>query len=93
MEQEAHIVPVYCFDPRMYTNTSFGFPKTGFLRGQFLLESVADLRESLRQRKSDLIVLKGYPEVVIPALAKEIKATAVYCQKEVTGEDSGVEVD
>lgn len=47
------VLPVYCFDPRQFADTSFGFPKTGAFRGQFLLESVADLGQSLRQLGCD----------------------------------------
>nr|WP_322744324.1 deoxyribodipyrimidine photo-lyase [Planktothrix mougeotii] len=37
----AEIIPVYCFDPRQFGQTSYGFPKTGAFRAQFLLESVS----------------------------------------------------
>ncbi|HRG08431.1 MAG TPA: SDR family oxidoreductase, partial [Cyclobacteriaceae bacterium] len=44
--------------------TSFGFPKTGRYRAQFIIESVHDLRQSLRKLGSDLIVRIGKPEEV-----------------------------
>ena len=46
LKENAQIIPVYCFDTRQFAKTSFGFPKTGGFRAQFLLESVADLRNS-----------------------------------------------
>ncbi len=49
LQQKAQVIPLYCFDERQFTTTSFGFPKTGAFRAQFLLESVAELRNSLRQ--------------------------------------------
>lgn len=85
------IVPVYCFDPRQFGQTSFGFPKTGAFRAQFLLESVADLRRSLRAIGSDLVVRQGLPEVVIPQLVKQLGITAVYYHREVTSEERAVE--
>jgi deoxyribodipyrimidine photo-lyase len=85
------VIPVYCFDPRQFTTTSFGFPKTGAFRGQFLLESVADLRQSLRQLGCNLVVRWGFPEQIIPALVQEYNVDTVYFQAEVTSEEVVVE--
>lgn len=87
----AEVIPIYCFDPRQFGRTPYGFPKTGPYRAQFLLESVADLRRSLRQRGSDLIIRWGEPETVIPALANAIDAQAVYWHREATAEELAVE--
>ena len=91
IEEKAQIIPVYCFDPRHFATTSFGFPKTGKYRAQFLLESITDLRNSLQQLGSDLIVRWGFPESEIVKIAAEIKADAVYYQKETTAEETAVE--
>lgn len=85
------VMPVYCFDPRQFGKTSFGFPKTGTFRAQFLLESVADLRRSLRAIGSDLVLRQGVPEVIIPQLAQALGITAVYYHREVTSEETAVE--
>jgi len=87
----SQIIPVYCFDPRQFGTTSYGFPKTGAFRAQFLRESVADLRRSLRSLGCDLIIRTGLPEVILPALAQEIGATGIYFSKEVTAEEVAVE--
>ncbi|MEM9213856.1 MAG: DASH family cryptochrome [Cyanobacteria bacterium P01_F01_bin.150] len=91
LKQRAEIIPVYCFDPRQFDNTSFGFPKTGAFRGQFLLESVADLRRSLQFLGSDLIIRQGKPEIVLPGLAKKLDIFAVLFHGEVTSEEVTVE--
>ncbi len=88
---QANLIPVYCFDERQFSNTSLGFPKTGQYRTHFLLESVADLRNSLQQLGSNLIIRKGLPEQIIPAIAEELKVDAVYYTKEVTDEEIKVE--
>lgn len=88
---EGQILPFYCFDPRQFGQTSFGFPKTGAFRAQFLLESLADLRRSLRTIESDLIVRQGLPETVIPELVMQLGITAVYYHREVTSEETTVE--
>ena len=85
------VIPVYCFDPRQFGETSFGFPKTGKFRAQFLIESIEDLRKSLRRLGSDLIVRLGKPEEVLPALATQTQAQAIYWHEEVTAEETTVE--
>ncbi|HTL90257.1 MAG TPA: DASH family cryptochrome [Leptolyngbya sp.] len=87
----ATVIPVYCFEPRQFGQTPYGFPKTGAIRAQFLLESVTDLRENLRSLGSDLIIRKGQAEAVIPAIATAFGIEAVYYYHEVTSEETQVE--
>ncbi|MGK7953150.1 MAG: DASH family cryptochrome [Xenococcaceae cyanobacterium] len=91
LQEQALIIPFYCFDRRQFGTTSFGFPKTGKYRAQFLLESVSDLRNSLQKLGSNLIIRTGLPEEVIPDLVKELNIDAVYYNKEVTAEELAVE--
>jgi deoxyribodipyrimidine photo-lyase len=91
LKQRSQVIPVYCFDSRNFGQTSFGFPKTGAFRAQFLLESVADLRQSLRSIGSDLIVRQGKPEQVIPTLVQQLDISAVHYHAEVTSEEQSVE--
>lgn len=86
-KESLSILPVYCFDPRDYGKSSSGFDKTGPYRAKFLLECVANLRSSLRDRGSDLIVRIGKPEEVLVDLAKSVGAEALYVHKEVTFEE------
>jgi deoxyribodipyrimidine photo-lyase len=85
------VFPLYCFDPRQFGQTAFGFAKTGAFRAQFLLESLADLRRSLQSCNSNLILRHGTPETVIPALVRELGITAVYYNREATAEELAVE--
>lgn len=85
------VIPCYCFDPRQFGRTTFGFPKTGAFRAQFLLESLADLRQSLQALGSDLVVRLGQPEVMIPALVQEWAIETVAWHGEVTTEEVAVE--
>ena len=91
IQQQAEIVPVYCFDDRLFGETSFGFPKTGNYRAQFLVESVADLRSSLQKLGSNLIVRRGLPEEIIPAIAEQLQVDRVCFSEEVTSEEKRVE--
>ncbi|NER85368.1 MAG: hypothetical protein F6K42_38920, partial [Leptolyngbya sp. SIO1D8] len=84
LKSSAQVIPVYCFDPRQLGKTAFGFPKTGKFRAKFLIESVADLRNTLRRLGSDLIIRQGKPEVILPTLATQTQAQAVYLHKAAT---------
>ena len=91
VQQGAQIIPVYCFDDRQFSKNSFGFPKTGSYRAQFLRESVADLRTSLQKLGSNLVIRRGLPEKIIPAIAQKLKVDLVCFSKEVTSEEIQVE--
>jgi deoxyribodipyrimidine photo-lyase len=91
IQQGKEIIPVYCFDPRMFEKTELGFPKTGAFRAKFILESVADLRSSLRGIGGDLVILEGKPEEAVVDFAKKIEAKAIFFSKEVTSEERNVD--
>lgn len=91
LRERSQVIPVYCFDPRQFGTTSFGFPKTAGFRAQFLLEAVADLRETWRSLGGDLVIRQGQPENVLPALAQQLEVSALYYHREVTAEETQVE--
>jgi deoxyribodipyrimidine photo-lyase len=79
------VIPVYVFDERIFMGrTPYGFKKTGKYRAQFIIESVRELRESLRALNSDLIVRVGKPEEIIYKLADQAKSSWVFCNRERT---------
>jgi len=91
------LLPVYVFDPRRYGTAAFGgtasfeYPKTGGWRTSFRTEALADLRERLRARGSDLVVRTGTPERVVPALADRAGADAVHVHTRPTPEERATE--
>jgi deoxyribodipyrimidine photo-lyase len=91
VERSDEIIPIYIFDKRSFLKTPLGFPKTGFFRSKFLLESIIALRNKLRALGGDLIVQQGFPEVIIPELCRQYKVTSVYFSKEVAPEEVAVE--
>eukprot|EP00898_Chlorokybus_atmophyticus_P006779 jgi/Chlat1/7101/Chrsp57S06733 len=86
-EEASSVVPLYIFDPRDYGKSASGFDKTGPYRAKFLRECVSDLRASLQQHGTDLVVRIGKPEEVLADIAKQVGAEAVYTHQEVTRED------
>ncbi len=90
-QKTSEVVPVYIFDPRIFSEHEYGFPKTGNLRHQFLIESVENLKENLQKIGSNLIIRTGFPEDILPELAQEIGANELYTSEEITQEE--VDVD
>lgn len=88
---QSPILPLYCFDPRQFATTSFGFAKTGNYRARFLLESVMDLRQSWQHLGGDLVIRCGKPEEIIPNLVQAYGVSSVYFHQEVTAEEIRVE--
>ena len=89
--QSDQIIPLYCFDDSQFATTSYGFKKTGSFRAQFLLESLQDLDNNLRQLGSGLIIVKGKPEVEIAKIAQQYKAFKVFAKREVAYEEKNTE--
>ncbi|MFT5834149.1 MAG: deoxyribodipyrimidine photo-lyase [Cognaticolwellia sp.] len=88
MKKGDEIVPIYVFDERQFFGkTKFGFQKTGKFRTKFILESIADLRQSFKDKGIDLIIKVGKPEEIVPKLAEDIGAAWVFCNKERTHDE------
>jgi DNA photolyase len=89
------VLPIYCFDPELYERaTPWGSRKTGAFRARFLIQSVADLRDSLRKLGSDLCISTKSPAEAIAQLlgpVSEGETRIVVCHKEVTSEEAAVD--
>ncbi|XP_010454813.1 PREDICTED: cryptochrome DASH, chloroplastic/mitochondrial-like [Camelina sativa] len=86
------LLPVYCLDPRLFHTTHFfNFPKTGALRGGFLMDCLVDLRKNLMKRGLSLLIRSGKPEDIVPSLAKDFGAHTVFAHKETCSEEVDVE--
>lgn len=84
------VLAVYCFDPRHYQQTRFGFKKTEKFRTQFLIESVTALRQNLEKLNISLLVYHQKPEDSIPEIIAQNEITSVYFQEEWTSEEMEV---
>lgn len=67
------VVPVFCLDDRLLRGRN-----ASGARAQFLLESLADLDRQLAARGGGLVVRRGPPEAVLPALVRETGAAEVH---------------
>jgi deoxyribodipyrimidine photo-lyase len=72
------LVPVFCLDPRLLD----GRHRSG-ARTQFMLDCLHDLDGSLRDLGSRVVIRRGIPERELPALARDVAATAVHATADV----------
>jgi deoxyribodipyrimidine photo-lyase len=73
------VIPVFVVDRRLIEGR---FPSPG--RTQFLLSSLEELRGALRERGGDLLVRRGSPEDVLPALVAETGASEIFFASDVS---------
>jgi len=72
------VVPLFVFDQDVLEHA--GSPRVAFM-----LDALASLRESYRERGSDLLVRHGDPREVVPAVAEEYDAEAVSWCRDYSG--------
>ena len=83
-------IAVYCFDPRDFELTNYGFKKTEKFRAQFLIQSVANLKSNLADLNINLLTYFKQPEDIIPHLVIKYNIKTIYTQKEWTQEETNV---
>lgn len=81
------IIACYCFDPRHYETTPYGFKKTEKFRAQFTIESVQELRHNLKSLNIELFVFLDYPEETLNKLTSKHDISNIYLHKEWTSEE------
>lgn len=84
------VIALYCFDPRHFEDTNFGFKKTEKFRAKFLLESVTALKRNLEKLNIPLLVYHQKPEDVIAEIIAENEISSIYFQEEWTSEEMEV---
>lgn len=86
------VIPVYIFDNRWFhSETSYGFPKVGPHRTRFIIESIQELRQNLRRHNGDLVVRVGKTEHILFELAKKVKSSWIFCNRERTPEEVSIQ--
>lgn len=86
------LIPVFIFHPEQFLPvTIYKTPKTSAARTKFLLESIANLRQQLRNMGTDLVVRIGDPGKILYSLASEHKIHFIYCNRERTREEVDIQ--
>jgi deoxyribodipyrimidine photo-lyase len=82
-QQARQVVPLFVTDPAL-AGSALGGSARSANRARFLAESLADLRDSLRQRGADLVMRHGDPAAEVIRLATAVNATMVYLADDVS---------
>lgn len=77
LKDSAQVYCVFCFDTDILNTLA---PKDR--RVEFIWRSVLELRDSLTQMGGGLLVRAGRARDIVPALAQELAAAAVYCNRD-----------
>jgi deoxyribodipyrimidine photo-lyase len=83
-------IGLYCFDPRHFAETKYGFKKTDKFRSRFLIETIQELKNNLEQKNISLLVYFDQPENVFESIIEKFQILKVYSQKEWTREENEV---
>lgn len=81
------LLPVFILDPAQLQPGELGSRPLGVHRARFLLESLAALDGALRQRGSNLLVMPGTPEEVIPELVERFNLQQVLTLEEIAPQE------
>lgn len=76
VKRAERVVPVFILEDAFKTG-----PDVGAARTTFLLRSLDELHENLRQLGYPLVLRKGRSEIELPKLCREIGAEAVFCNR------------
>lgn len=87
LEENEKVIGVYCFDPRHFSNTKYGFKKTEKFRAKFLIETVENLRKNLYKQNISLLVFHEKPELILSEIIQSHQINSLYCQREWTSEE------
>ncbi|TYP77347.1 DASH family cryptochrome [Aquimarina intermedia] len=88
--QNDRVIAVYCFDPRHFEHTGYGFKKTEYYRTRFLLETMQELRDTLQLHNITLFTYVDLPENILPKVIESYSVNNIYFQKEWTKEECDV---
>ena len=88
--ENENVIGIYCFDPRHFETTKFGFKKTEKYRAQFLIETVIELKQNLGKLNIPLLVYHQKPEDCIAEMVSKNEIQTIYFQQEWTTEETAV---
>lgn len=98
------VIPLFCFDKNIFGHSAmtwhYKFAKTATHRAKFILESVSDLRDSLRKHGSDLVVhseqttKEAVSEVIsLCRQSNDLGCISLVYQRQITKEETDVEAE
>ena len=82
IKNHSKVIGTYIIDPLFFEENEFGFKKMDVFRTQFLLETLSELKASLKAKNISLIIETKAPEVSLPQWIEQLDITDLYYQKE-----------
>lgn len=90
MNRHNKVIGCYCFDPRHYEISNYGFKKTEKFRARFLIECIQDLQKNLKHLNVELLIFLDYPELKLSQIVDQYDISDIYLQKEWTSEEMDI---
>ncbi|MGE0207048.1 MAG: deoxyribodipyrimidine photo-lyase [Candidatus Babeliales bacterium] len=81
LRSSKQVIPCFIFDPRQIGSAN-EYRSTNAI--QFMIESLQDLEQQLKQRKGSLYLFEGIAEKVLEKLIKKYSIDAVFCNRDYT---------
>lgn len=78
-DEDTRVVPLFVWDPALVDRG-----RVSPARLAYLCEALADLDRHLRERGARLVMRTGAPDEVVPAVASDVRATAVHWTRDFT---------
>ena len=87
MQEDLPFLAVYIFDESFFNSTQYGFKKIGKFRTKFLLETVLDLEDNLKQKNIPFLKKFGQTQDVFKQISEDFEVEKIFCQGEWTKEE------
>lgn len=91
LKEELPFIAVFIFDSDFFSERQYGFRKIGKFRAKFLLETVLDLEENLKQKNILFLKKFGKTEDIFKLISNQFDIQKIFCQKEWTKEEIELE--
>jgi len=87
MHEHLPFLVVYIFDKSFFNSTQLSFKKIGKFRAKFLLQTVSDLENNLKEKKIPFLKKLGKTEDIFKQISKGFEVKKIFCQREWTKEE------
>lgn len=91
IQEDLPFLAVYIFDESFFNSTQYGFKKIGKFRAKFLLETVLDLENNLKQKNIPFLKKFGKTEDIFKQISEDFEVEKIFCQREWTIEEIELE--
>ena len=81
------VIACYCFNPKHFQMSEFGFKKTEKFRTQFLIETLIDLKANLNALNIELFVSVKFTINTLKDLVETFNIKSIYLENEWTSEE------